>query len=603
MASRTITGTLIVPNRGPMARARLDFLSLRSTPAGLVSGSRSFTTTDANGQYTITLETGTYKVSVMSDTVDSTLSSNLEIVEGANVDIMTLIEATNADVDTLNELLTQVLDAADGVGAGVPAGGTTGQHLVKTSDTDYATQWSDPPTGDGGSPDLQVVSQEDVDHYYAITDEDGYKALWIDKSGRAGFVPAPNILDEYLQDRDGNLSTAPIVADVNHILVSGQSLAVGIYSTPGLTTTQPHQNLMGNVGVIDGAVDGQGITSGSVSTSLVPLVYTEQNSSIGESIGVAGANYVRELVAENYQLAVSNNARGATRIAGLSKTGGDIYGYGLTQVSAFRQLANSELKTHALQAIWWMQGESDSTDNTPRATYKAALKQLVDDVNTDIDQAHPARLMTYQMASHTKRGTGRPPEIGLAQLEASREHDHIFLVTPMYHVPYNADGVHLPNHSQRWVSQYFAKVYKRVCIDGKLWRPLEPLSVIRQGRIIDISFHVPVGELVLDTARVVDPGDYGFEVLLDSNSSIQTIGSVAITSRSTMRIVLAADPGEAVRVRYAYGSDGDQTGPISGARGCLRDDDRSISMYNDASGDPYELFNWCVIFNELAGEI
>lgn len=39
-------------------------------------------------------------------------------------------------------------------GAGVPAGGTSGQMLAKSSGTDYATQWIDPPSGGGGSGDV-----------------------------------------------------------------------------------------------------------------------------------------------------------------------------------------------------------------------------------------------------------------------------------------------------------------------------------------------------------------------------------------------------------------------------------------------------------------
>ena len=32
----------------------------------------------------------------------------------------------------------------------LPSGGTTGQLLAKTSATNYATQWIDPPSGGGG---------------------------------------------------------------------------------------------------------------------------------------------------------------------------------------------------------------------------------------------------------------------------------------------------------------------------------------------------------------------------------------------------------------------------------------------------------------------
>lgn len=39
----------------------------------------------------------------------------------------------------------------------VPAGGTTGQVLAKTSGTDYATGWTTPAAGGSGDPDVMVL--------------------------------------------------------------------------------------------------------------------------------------------------------------------------------------------------------------------------------------------------------------------------------------------------------------------------------------------------------------------------------------------------------------------------------------------------------------
>jgi hypothetical protein len=45
--------------------------------------------------------------------------------------------------------VTALVESGD-ISAGVPAGGTTGQVLAKTSGTDYHTQWIDPPAGPSG---------------------------------------------------------------------------------------------------------------------------------------------------------------------------------------------------------------------------------------------------------------------------------------------------------------------------------------------------------------------------------------------------------------------------------------------------------------------
>lgn len=466
---------------------------------------------------------------------------------------------------------------------------------------------------------LRERSGADPRYSAAWTDDAGAVALWIDRLGRVGFTPAPKILDGYLDDyifrsdalsdliatsQAGEAKRQTLVADVCHILVSGQSLSVGVASTPGLTTVQPYDNIMPSVGVIDGEVNNQGPTSGPVSTSFAPLTFVSQNANLGETVGIGGANFAKHLANEDrpgntIQFLVSNNGYGGRPISELSKGGGPYYGYGIGQCELYRARANSDDKTYVLQAVWWLQGETDSTNNLPRDDYKAALTKLISDINADLPQRLRAPLLTYQMASHTKRGTGRPPEIALAQLEASREHKDIYLVTPTYHLTYTGDGVHLTAHSTRWLGQYFGKVHKKICIDGEHWRPVEPIRTTQQGRIVDLTFHVPHRPLVLDTVRVTDPGDYGFEVL-DQSGNLLTIESVAIASEDRVRIVLQDPQTEPVRVRYAYGEDGWQTGPSSGARGCLRDSDDTSSMYNNASDQPYELYNWCVIFNELA---
>jgi hypothetical protein len=53
---------------------------------------------------------------------------------------------------------------AGAAGPGVPAGGTTGQILTKTSGTDYATRWADPA--------IVVSTTPPTDH----------AAIWIDIS-------------------------------------------------------------------------------------------------------------------------------------------------------------------------------------------------------------------------------------------------------------------------------------------------------------------------------------------------------------------------------------------------------------------------------------
>ncbi|TCM21469.1 carbohydrate esterase-like sialic acid-specific acetylesterase [Novosphingobium sp. PhB165] len=395
-----------------------------------------------------------------------------------------------------------------------------------------------------------------------------------------------------------------VFADINGIQGSGQSLMVGVNATPGLTTVQPFANVMLANGEHDfTSGDGQGITGPPTSTALAPLVYT----AVGETVGLGGTNMVKSQLnaaggpAVNFSW--SNNGRGATAIAGLSK-GTNYYNWGLQQQALLKSLANAQGKSYVQRSIWWMQGEADASAANDKATYKSALKQLLADWNADLPQSHVVPLLSYQMASHAVRGTGTtwvPPNIAQAQLEASLEDDNIFLVCPMYFVTYNADNVHLTNHSERWIGQYFAKVDHIVSSLGLDWQPLYPVACRRQGVIIDLEFHVPVGQLVFDTSLVSAATNMGFTAVKNSDASAVTISSVALRGKTGVRIVLAADPGEEVRVRYAWGASGQGSGPTTGARGNLRDQDATVSYYTNASGQPYPLQNWCVIFEMVSG--
>ena len=129
----------------------------------------------------------------------------------------------------------------------------------------------------------------------------------------------------------------------------------------------------------------------------------------------------------------------------------------------------------------------------------------------------------------------------------------------------------------------------------KPWEPLRPLSIRRDGAVVTVKFKVPVPPLALDTTRITNPGNYGFTYGDGGNSA--TITNVEIASADEVRITLSAAPTGANRLlRYAQNGvpGGTCPGPTRGARGNLRDSDATVAYHADASGQPYELFNWAV---------
>ena len=113
------------------------------------------------------------------------------------------------------------------------------------------------------------------------------------------------------------------------------------------------------------------------------------------------------------------------------------------------------------------------------------------------------------------------------------------------------------------------------------------------GAVITVDFHVPAPPLVLDETLVANPGNFGF-AYTDSSGAPPAIVSVELVGDTQVRITLDGAPVAGnKRVRYAYtGTPGQNGGPMTGARGNLRDSDATPSRHD------YPLYNWAVHFDE-----
>jgi hypothetical protein len=392
------------------------------------------------------------------------------------------------------------------------------------------------------------------------------------------------------------LSPTFVYRDVNHVLATGQSLSVGAIGSPALSTSQPYDNKMFNTGVISG---GAGLTS------FVPLV----EASV-ETMSSAFANLVTKdaratlLVGQpagktSHDLLVSAHGIGGQPYSALKKGGTEAaYANGMAQAKAGHDLAVAAMKSYVVRAVTNVHGESDSQlDN---AAYEANLIEWQKDYETDVKkitgQSDPIPMFHSQISSWT-RLAGNPPTsiIPSAQLASHvNAPGKVILVGAKYHLPYVADGVHLTNEGYRHMGEDYAKVYRRVILEGKPWEPVRPKSITRVGAVVTVKMHVPAPPLVIDTSIVKDPGNYGFE-WISGDPAPPSITSVAVTAPDTVVITLSATPTPGSRLRYAFtGTPGALGGPMTGPRGNLRDSDATPS----ANG--YQLFNWCVHFDVAA---
>lgn len=375
-----------------------------------------------------------------------------------------------------------------------------------------------------------------------------------------------------------------IVADqrgrVEMIIVTGQSLAEG-GANLAITTVPPYPD--GDaLKFANGPVGKQAEIIGP---GFVPLA-EQTNETV--STGIA-----RRVLADHpdMSLLLAGQAWGGKTLAEISLGGGlGIYEAIQSQMDA----AAARPSGAVIRACALIHGEADGiTSNT---TYDIGLRdyqrQFARDAMTRTGQAEIPVLLTCQTSSAAGyRGNVATRDsftTPFLQLKASVDHPEIVLIGPKYHLTY-IDHAHIDALSTRLWGEKFGQVWRQVCIEKRHWRPLSPATITVDGSDVIIDLHVPFGPVVVDTSAVTDPGNLGFN-LMDAGGA--TITSVTITGDSQITVSLSAPPVPGWRLSYAFhnGTAG-FSGWDSGARGCIRDSDPTLSIY---SGQPMP--NWLVAF-------
>ena len=434
---------------------------------------------------------------------------------------------------------------------------------------------------------LTIVNDLPNGFVWALTDEYGRIAFGIRQDGTVvigkaiiyDLTPENN---QALINRSGGIYSDQL----NFINNTGQSLGEGSTPATALTTSQEYDN----VGFPARALNP---------TSLLPLtVANTQVGSRGESPMYGALGHIKELIAEengltydinDYQLAACNNAYGGYSITQLNK-GTTPYTNAISQVQSIADIAEIQGKTASFQAVLWTQGEADALTGAPMgiSVYKGHLKQLAIDYNTDGKaitlQHNNVRLISYQMCSRSRN-------IAIAQLEASNESDLILVATPTYIFNFPSDDVHIDAESSKWLGAYYGLVYKRVIVDNKEWKPLQPVAHAVLGDTIDMIFNKD--GLTFDTTLVPAQPDYGFQVYNDSGVA-QTLTSVTVVGPNRVRIKLQSGSfASGWSVRYGF-ANAVGKGTFVGGCGNLRDSQGDFIVYS-AINKP--MHNWCVLFN------
>ncbi len=424
---------------------------------------------------------------------------------------------------------------------------------------------------------------------------------------------------------DGGASTSsssgtdgPGGGAIFHVLSTGQSNSVGYNAKPPLSRTQPHANLMFDVGVMTAAAcEAKGCKTYAKPTAFVPLVEGDvYDSDPVETMSSGLANHVTDLVGGEgkHDLLVSVHGKSGyvyecLRKGSCAEAVGrgflDPFAEGMRQVKDAKAIADDAGRPYVVGAVTVVHGESDhyattlpldGTDGTPGAikTYADALVEWQRDYEKEVKaitgQPDAVPLLYSQIANWNDVPASDIPVQQLAAL--ARAPGKLVMVAPTYMLDYTADCIHFTAAANRKLGAYFAEAYARVVVEKKAWEPLHPTGVKLDGNTITVTFAVPVPPLVVDTETIVDPGAYGFSYE-DEGPDTPYIESVDLAGPDTITVKLSAAPtANGKRLRYGQNAEPKTCpGPKQGPRGNVRDS----SEAGTAEGEP--LWNWSVIFD------
>lgn len=410
--------------------------------------------------------------------------------------------------------------------------------------------------------------------------------------------------------------------DVNHVISTGQSNSVAHEGRPPITSVQPFTNLMFDVGVMtSGVCEAQGCRVYQKPSSFVPLVEGDTFWYPVETMSSGLANEAAMLAKTKFGKASHDVLVSLAGRNGLTywclRTGGCnfvdpsyivAFDENMKQVSDGKAIAAAQGKSYVVRMATAIHGESDDyaygtntqefpldgTDGTAQSikTYADGLIEWQRDYESGAraitGQTEAVPLMISQFSGWNDFPTSAVSQF---QFEAHvRALGKVVIVTPGYTLDWAPDCRHYSAKGERQLGEYFGKAYARVVLEGRRWEPVRPTSVTRAGDVITARFAVLSPPLVLDTTRVTNPGNYGFEVV-DAAGAPLAIAAVALGGPDSVVITLGAAVPAGARLRYAFtGVPHSCPGPYVGPRGNLRDSDNTPSQYG------YELFDWAVHF-------
>ncbi|QLQ63871.1 MULTISPECIES: hypothetical protein [Providencia] len=394
-------------------------------------------------------------------------------------------------------------------------------------------------------------------------------------------------------NRDKETSNNHAVS-LNHFIMNGQSLSVRS------GTALPLQD--SNDKTFSG---GLFLKQDQINNTLVQAKYDNTSAVIWNAMQQmkflmsGGMDYSKDpTYRDDYQTLASSHGNSGARIESLSKGGSTgSYEGAIHAVSEGHRLAELANESYSVQAFNWIQGE-DNRDDTADA-YIAKFNAMMSDYKTDIDaitkQGYQFPILVYQPSGnqyYAPVGSESPNTIADAFYRLAESDSNITVTTPTYWIEH-ADALHPTNKGSLQFGMQWGKVLYKKVYRGEDWRPLEPISIEQLGtKTVIARFHVPEPPLVFDETLVTNPGNYGFD--LRDDSGVLQITSIKLLNNNSVELRVNRDLAPNVFLSYAYyGVGGNGGGPLTGARGNLRDSDTTVGLDSTV-----KLYNWALAFNK-----
>jgi len=137
----TVTGKLVTPSNGVIADATLTFTSNANSNLGnseLITGTTSNVVTDANGEYSITLNNGGYKVLVSFGSTNTLLGNCvIDASTPATLDVLELVAASGVTQSVAQDILDQAIAAKNAAAASETAAAASAASVL-TGDVTFS---------------------------------------------------------------------------------------------------------------------------------------------------------------------------------------------------------------------------------------------------------------------------------------------------------------------------------------------------------------------------------------------------------------------------------------------------------------------------------